>query len=168
MFDFGIEGYQPRWLNGCSAVMAAHGRRLRALIGRPLTGVWLVWNRQDGEWFSDCPVLLDFDGEQLEINHAKLDDLSLTWNTIDPRRPVLWTGFDLKWCRGKRPEVGILHQQTLRDVELLERTGTDMDEGTVAVCFRFMSGQMVVLNALDENGMAFEPPDSYYRCHGLR
>ncbi|MFE7779093.1 hypothetical protein ACFU5O_35540 [Streptomyces sp. NPDC057445] len=25
----------------------------------------------------------DFEGERVEINHQELDDLSLTWNTID-------------------------------------------------------------------------------------
>ncbi|MEV6761463.1 hypothetical protein AB0N16_12585 [Streptomyces sp. NPDC051105] len=51
-------------------------RRMRAL-----THAWLVWDVQDSEWFSDCPVLLDLTGEQVEINHAKFDDLSITWNT---------------------------------------------------------------------------------------
>ncbi|WP_158690490.1 hypothetical protein [Streptomyces sp. 142MFCol3.1] len=41
----------------------------------------LVWDVQDSEWISDCPVLLDFTGEQVEINHAKFDDLSIAWNT---------------------------------------------------------------------------------------
>lgn len=95
MFDFGMEGYRPHWLNGRSAVAADHGRRLRALIGRPLTRGWLVWDVEDDEWFPDCPVLLDFAGERTEVNHRKFDDLSITWNTVDPHRPVKWPGFDL-------------------------------------------------------------------------
>jgi len=60
----------------------------------------MVWDLQDDEWFCDCPVLFDFDGEQVEINHQKFDDLSVTWNTIDTRRPVQWPDFRLRW----RPE----------------------------------------------------------------
>ncbi|MEU4997964.1 hypothetical protein [Streptomyces sp. NPDC021622] len=38
MFNFGIAGYEPRWTNSPRAAEAAHGHRLRALTGRPLTG----------------------------------------------------------------------------------------------------------------------------------
>ncbi|MGY5135480.1 hypothetical protein ACWGJW_24305, partial [Streptomyces nigrescens] len=100
MFDFGVAGYQPIWTYGLSDVVREHGHRLRGLSGRTLTRVWVVWDLQDDEWFCDCPVLFDFDGEQVEINHRKFDDLSLTWNTIDPTRPVRWPDFDLQW----RPE----------------------------------------------------------------
>ncbi|WP_411138081.1 hypothetical protein [Streptomyces sp. C10] len=84
MFDFGVAGYQPIWTYGLSDVVREHGHRLRGLSGRTLTRVWVVWDLQDDEWFCDCPVLFDFDGEQVEINHHKFDDLSLTWKTIDP------------------------------------------------------------------------------------
>lgn len=47
---------------------------------------WLVWDVQDNEWFSDCPVLLSFTGEQVEVNHQKFDDPSITWNTVGPHR----------------------------------------------------------------------------------
>lgn len=35
--------------------------------------------------------------------------LSLTWNAIDPCRPVGWTGFDLEWRPDALPEL-----QTIR------------------------------------------------------
>lgn len=168
MFDFGIEGYRPQWLNGRSAVEAGHGQQLRALIGRPLIHAWLVWDVQDDEWFSDCPVLLDFTGERIEINHQKFDDLSITWNTVDPHQPVLWPGFDLKWRHDMRPELHALQGQVLQDVELLEWTGSDMAQGTVAVSFRFPRSQLTIANALDENGLTFGPPGSGYRRHSLR
>ncbi|MGI5171030.1 hypothetical protein ACQEU3_42435 [Spirillospora sp. CA-253888] len=170
MFDFGIEGYRPRWQNGRSAVVASHGRRLRSLIGRPLTRAWLVWDVHDNEWFSDCPVLLDFTGEQVEINHQKFDDLSITWNTADPRRPVLWPGsdFDLQWRHDAHPELHALQDQVLQDVELLEWVGNDMAGGMIAVSFRFLRNQLTIANALDENGLTFGPPESSYRRHSLR
>ncbi|MET9901677.1 hypothetical protein [Streptomyces sp. NPDC006446] len=168
MFNFGIERYRPQWLNGRSAVVAGHGRQLRALIGRPLTHVWLVWDVQDDEWFSDCPVLLDFTGEQVEINHQKFDDLSITWNTVDPHQPVLWPDFDLQWRHDLRAELHTLQGQILQDVELLEWTGSDVAQGTVAVSFRFPHSRLTVANALDENELTFGPPESHYQRHPLR
>ncbi|XVS65101.1 hypothetical protein ACQPYE_03270 [Actinosynnema sp. CA-299493] len=70
MFDFGIEGYRPDWGNGLDDAMR-HAARMRALVGRRLTDAWLVWDLERDEWWADCPVLLDFDGERIEINHAR-------------------------------------------------------------------------------------------------
>lgn len=169
MFNFGIEGYRPQWLTGRSAIMAAQSDRLRALSGRTLTHSWLVWDLQDNEWFPDCPVLLDFDGEQVEINHNKFDDLSITWNTVDPHQPVLWPGFDfeLQWRHDTHPELHALQNQALQDVELLEWTGNDMAQGTLDVSFRFPPGQLTIFNALDENGLTFRPSESHDRRHSL-
>ncbi|MGP3638470.1 hypothetical protein ACTU45_35120 [Streptomyces sp. 24-1644] len=168
MFNFGIESYLPQWLNDGSAVVAGHGQQLRALIGRPLTHAWLVWDVQGSEWFSDCPVLLDFTGEQVEINHAKFDDLSITWNTVDPHQPVQWPDFDLQWRHDMRSELHTLQGQVLQDVELLEWTGSDMAKGAVAVSFCFPRSQLTIFNALDENGLTVGPPESRYQRHSLR
>ena len=34
---------------------------------------------EDGDWFADCPVVLDFDGVQVEICHWKFDELSIVF-----------------------------------------------------------------------------------------
>ncbi|WP_020578747.1 hypothetical protein [Actinopolymorpha alba] len=125
MFDFGISGYQPRWLIGLPSISAEHGRRLRSLVGRRLTQTWLVWDLNDDEWFVDCPALLDFDGERVEINHNKFDEVSITWNSADPRQPVTWPSFDdyhprLAWRNDTPPELVALQGQRLRAIEFLE------------------------------------------------
>ncbi len=168
MFNFGIESYRPRWLTGRNAVMAAEGERLRALIGRTLTRTWLVWDLQDNEWFPDCPVLLDFDGEQDEINHHKFDDLSITWNTIDPHKPVLWPDFDLQWRHDARPELHALQSQVLQDVELIEWMESKSAQGSVDVSFLFPKEQLTIANALDENGLTFGLPEPHQKRHSLR
>ncbi|MGW8604512.1 hypothetical protein ACWGLB_36905 [Streptomyces sp. NPDC055893] len=158
MLDFGIAGYQPAWLDGRSDVAQEHGNRLRGLAGRTLTRVWMVWDLRDDEWFCDCPVLFDFDGEQVEINHQKLGDLSLTWNMIDPTRPVRWPGFDLQWRPEPFPGLHALLGMPLKGAELLEWTGRDIAQGNVDISFVFDSGRVTVFNALDENGVSFDPP----------
>ncbi|GAB3808584.1 hypothetical protein [Micromonospora zhanjiangensis] len=170
VFNFGIDGYQPQWLTGVTALAAAHGERLGRLAGRRLDRVWLLWDLDDDAWFADGPVLLDFEGEQVEINHQKFDDLSITWNTVDPARPVDWPTDDdirLAWRHDTSPEIAALPGQTLRVVELLEWTGADVANGMVAVGFTFADGQLTIYNALDENGLAFNPPEPDYRRHPL-
>ncbi|MFI9814004.1 hypothetical protein [Saccharothrix variisporea] len=155
MFDFGIEGYRPAWGNGLADAMT-HAARMRALIGRRLTDAWLVWDLEHGEWWADCPVLLDFEGEQIEINHQKFDDLSITWNSADPAKPVIWPtsdNFQLAWRNTARPDLVALRGRTVQAVEFLVWTGSDMANGSIAVGFTFGRDRLCVFNALDENGL---------------
>ncbi|MEH0823827.1 MULTISPECIES: hypothetical protein [unclassified Micromonospora] len=169
MFDFGIPGYRPVWLHRCSEVAAAHGERLAALAGRRLRHVWLVWNLDDDSWFADCPVLLDFSGEQVEVNHQKFADLSVTWNSISPTGPVTWPDFHLAWRSDPLPELAALAGQPLRAVTLLELQVPrwDLANGSTALGLTFPGGDVVLHNGLDENAFAFGPPDPGYRRHPL-
>jgi hypothetical protein len=174
----GIQGYQPHWLNGLQAIASAQGRRLDALLGRRLSRSWLVWNRNRDQWFADCPILLDFDGEQVEICHQKFDDLSVTWNTIIPSRPITWTtgdgddpeNFPLMWRDDACTRLASLNGQELCAVELLEwgGSGTDFAREMVPITFGFPHDQITIINAVDENAIEFGPPDRNYRRHTLR
>lgn len=166
MFDFGIKGYQPVWLNGVAETMTSHADRLRTLLGRRLTDTWLVWDESDDEWFADCPVLLDFAGEQIEINHQKFDDLSITWNTVNRATPISWTPtFDLSWRNA--PTLTALRGNTLQSLDLLEWTGHDLAAGSAALGFGFADGYLSIYNALDENGLELGPPGPLWRRHPL-
>ncbi|KAA8880464.1 hypothetical protein F3087_40835 [Nocardia colli] len=94
MAYFGIQQYQPEWVTGRAAIESAHGPRLVALVGRRFSGGWLAWDQDADEWFADCPVLMNFDGEQAEITHQKFADLSITWNSIAPVRNSTWSNGD--------------------------------------------------------------------------
>jgi hypothetical protein len=120
---FGIEGYQPVWRRGLASIRARHGRRLAGLVGRRLAHVWLLWDLDADEWFADAPVLLDFDGEQLDIQHQKFDEVSTTWVTADPNKPVSFLEFDLAWRSGATPDLRHLEGQHLREISLLEWQG---------------------------------------------
>jgi hypothetical protein len=139
------------------------------LEGRRLTQTFVVWDLDDDAWFSDGLVLLAFEGEQVEIVHQKFDELSITWNTVDPSRQLDWggQGFRLEWRPGVPSELAGLRGQRLRDVELLEWTGEDVARGMVAVSFAFPDGRVTIYNALDENGMEFGIPDRRYASHRL-
>jgi len=171
MFDFGLPGYRPQWLSGMADISSAHAGGLRSLVGRTLSSSWLVWDLEDDAWFADCPVVLDFDGLQVEIHHRKLDDLSITWNGVDVHAPVRWPGTDpefrLAWRDDAVPALTALRGRKVTGVEFLEWLGPDAAGGMVAVSFILGDRRVTVHNALDENGLAFAPPEPAYRVHRL-
>ncbi|MFJ3205191.1 hypothetical protein [Streptomyces sp. NPDC086989] len=165
----GISGFEPSFLVGIEAVRQAHGARLAALAGRRLTGFALV-RFADGDWYADCPVVLDFDGIQVEVCHWKFDELSIGWDTIDTAAPI--TGWEEveptpRWSNGDEhiePFLGL----ELDEVALLEWRPTDRDlaAGTVAVEFAFAGDRLRLVNGLDENRIeagAAEPGYVRYR-----
>ncbi len=157
-----VQGYEPTWQRGLKAVAATHGERLSALVGRRLANAWLLWDRNEDRWFADAPVLLDFSGEQLEVQHQKFDELSLTWNTTDASKPVAFPDFDLFWRTDAVPELTRVAGAVVRAVSLLEWQGGDMADGMVAVRLVVEGEQFTVFNALDENGLAFGQPMPQY------
>ncbi|WP_204039153.1 hypothetical protein [Acrocarpospora phusangensis] len=129
----------------------------------------VVWDLDEDEWFTDSIVLLDFAGEQIEIVHRKLHDLSITWNTVDPAQPMDWAGqgFRLAWRDNAFPDLASLEGQALTAVELLDYVGDDIANGMVAPSFVFPGGRITVYNALDANGIEFDPPDPRYTRHAI-
>ncbi|MEV6201506.1 hypothetical protein AB0M64_16245 [Streptomyces sp. NPDC051771] len=167
----GISGCEPFFLVGLEAVRRAHGSRLATLAGRRLTGFAVVRFAEDGGWFADCPVVLDFDGIQVEVCHSKLDELSIGWDTIDTASAITgWEWFELtpQWSHSDgrlEPFVG----QELREVALLEwlPTGRDLAVGTVAVEFAFAGDCLRISNGLDENRIEVGRTEPDYVRHRL-
>jgi hypothetical protein len=167
----GISGFDPAFLTGLDAVRREHGSRLAALAGRRLTGFALVRFAEDGDWFADCPVVLDFDGTQVEICHWKLDELSIGWDAIDTAASI--TGGE---CSEPTPEwsfaderLGQFFGQELREVALLESrpAGRDLASGTVAVEFAFAERRLHIANGLDENSIHVGAAHQGYVRHRL-
>lgn len=173
MAFFDIEGYEPGWLSGLGTIRRAHEDRLRALVGKRLQHVHLTWFVEYGEWLQDAPVVVDFGDERLEITHWKFDELSLTWNTIDPYGKSEWDWGDpaepspLRWRQDIYPELSALEGQVLRDVELLESLDKGVAGTMVALGFVFPNGRFTVFNAMDENGLEYTESGADYRKHSL-
>ncbi|MFG2645054.1 hypothetical protein ACGFYP_29260 [Streptomyces sp. NPDC048370] len=167
----GISGFKPSFLVGVEAVRQAHGSRLARLAGRRLTGFALARFVEDGDWFADCPVLLDFDGVQVEVCHSKLDELSIGWDTIDTAATITgweWSEFTPHWSHSDErlePFLG----QGLCEVALLEWRPADRDlaAGTVAVEFAFAGGCLRIVNGLDENCIELGVAQPDYVRHRL-
>lgn len=168
----GISGFEPSFLVGLEAVRRAHGARLAQLVGRPLTGFALVRFAEDGEWFAGCPVVLDFDGVQVEVCHWKLDELSIGWGTIDTSVAVSgweWADFTPVWSHQRDERIEPFVGQELREVALLEWRPPVLrpDSGTVAVEFTFAGGVLSIVNGLDENAIGLGPALPYDVRHLL-
>ncbi|WP_370945857.1 hypothetical protein AB5J62_43290 [Amycolatopsis sp. cg5] len=163
-FDFWIDGYRPQWHRDVSAVTAAHGRRLASLVGKTLTNSLLVWETAGNHWLCLCPVLLDFEGEQVEINFWRFDEVSITWNTIDPNKPV--RSPDEKRSNVWRDDISdglsALRGQTLKTVLLLERWESEVGIGLI-----FTDGQLTAYNAGDAVGLDFKVFDPQFRRYRL-
>ncbi|WP_069816620.1 hypothetical protein [Streptomyces sp. TP-A0874] len=167
----GISGFKPSFLVGIEAVRQAHGSLLAVLAGRRLTGFALVRFVEDENWFADCPVVLDFDGVQVEVCHSQLDLLSIGWDTIDTAATITgWEWFELtpQWSHSDErlePFVG----QELCEVALLEWRPADHDlaTGTVAVEFVFAGDCLRIVNGLDENRIEVGTAQPDYVRHRL-
>jgi hypothetical protein len=132
-------------------------------------GVWLLWQHAQDHWLADGPVLVRFADEQVEINHQKFDDLSLTWNTIDPVDHNAWTipssdatePTPLRWRDDACPRLAALRGKRLCGVGLLRYTGSDSAAGMIAPTFAFAAERVTIANGLDENSIEFgqPPPD---------
>ncbi|GGV65897.1 hypothetical protein GCM10010277_73320 [Streptomyces longisporoflavus] len=169
--DMGISGFEPSFLTGVNAIRQAHGSSLAALTDRRLTGFALVRFVEDGDWFADCPVVLAFDGIQVEVCHWKFDELSIGWDTIDTAATITgweWSEFTPQWSHedeSLEPFVG----RELREVTLLEWRPAEHDlaAGTVAVEFVFAGGCLRIVNGLDENRIEVDAPHRGYVRHRL-
>jgi hypothetical protein len=167
----GIPGFEPSFLVGIDAVQAVHGSRLAALVGRRLSGFAVVRFAEDGNWFADCPVVLDFDGIQVEVCHWKLDELSIGWDTIDTTAAIAgWeqAEFTPVWSHADE-RLGPFTGRELREVALLEwrPSGPDLAAGTVAVEFVFDTGRFHIANGLDENHIETSAAQPDYVRHRL-
>ena len=167
----GLSGFKPSFLVGVDAIRQAHGSRLAALAGRRLTGFALVRFAEDGDWFADCPVVLDFDGIKVEVCHWKLDELSIGWDTIDTAATITgWESVELtpQWSHSdERLEPFVGHE--LREVALLEWRPAERDlaAGSVAVEFVFAGGCLRIVNGLDENRIEVGAAQPDYVRHKL-
>jgi hypothetical protein len=164
MAIMGIQGFEPTYLIGMNTIREAHGARLAALAGRRFTGFALVRFTDDARWFADCPVVLDFDGVQVEICHWGLNELSISWDGIDTSAALSggWGRMkrELEWSRNEaqlEPFLGL----TAHEVSLLEwrpAVAADTARGMVAVEFAFADGRFRIANGLDENAIEVADP----------
>jgi hypothetical protein len=173
-FDFGIAGFQPRFVNATASLPLD---LLRSMIGMALRGSWVMWDLTANEWFPGGPVVLDFEGVHIEVCAQKFDEYSVTSNAIDLRAQINWAGvgadLPLEWRLDGAPALRSHVGHRLEAVRIIEarwrtivevdqdhpeRVGRREDWGWVlhGVEFEFSGGTVTLFNALDANGVASE------------
>jgi hypothetical protein len=178
------------FIDNVADVLEIHGSHLRALIGKTLETSWVAWDTERDTWFADEAVILRVDSINLEIVCWKLDEVALTWNSIDLSAKPRWLAdwgdeFALKWRQDALPALRSAKGKTIKGVyvvEYLYRTRVIEDrrhlenEGTRheawllhGIELQFENKCLRVFNALDENGVTDEPPDDKeeFRRHAI-
>ena len=164
-FDFGLSGYAPTPTSNLGDLVAAHSVRLGELVGRRLTGTALMWDVKAEQWWPDGPVVLDFEGTRVEINHGKADEVAISWDAIDLDRPVRWAGSrkpKLTWRADVPSDLVALHGLEVTSVALLRWQAIGA-AASPELGFAFGVRELTVFNAGDENGLWFGPlsPDHH-------
>ena len=138
--------------------------------GRRVAETWTVWDLEHDEWFADLPVVLRLNhGPQLEVCWEKLDDLSVTWNTIDVTvKPRAWVEWPLEWRQAAHPALAAIADATLEQISATSFrlvTGNVADPRdthavwlTTGLWLATSHGDLHIFNALDENGLAAQRP----------
>ena len=178
MTDFDVSGWSPRWMPARDQ-LDLQRTELLALRGHQIIDAWLVWDLEHDSWFADLPVVLTIDdGRQLEVSWEKLDDLSITWNTIDlSTTPVAWVTWPLAWRSQAHGALRAVTGKAITEVTSTEQLfstradGSDEANSTWllgGVCLRTEGTALHIYNALDENGLENELADSgLIRLHAL-
>jgi hypothetical protein len=167
--DRDVSGWMPEFLSA-DEQFDRQAARLRALSGLRIAETWTVWNLEHDEWFADLPVVICVDrGPQLEVCWEKLDDLSITWDTIDVMvRPKAWVEWPLEWRQAAHPALAVMAGATLETVSatsfrFVTRNVADPRDVhevwlTAGLWLATDRGDLHIFNALDENGLATRPP----------
>lgn len=170
MWEGGISGWRADW-RPAPEQLSRHADALGALVGARLTGAWTIWIGES-DWFADMPVVLQFDGvQQLEVCWQKLDDISISWNTIDVEvAPKAWID-NLSWRSWAHTELQMNRGRTVTSVAGTEAilTTSDVDyphrvprrsELIGGLWLATTGPGLHVFNALDENGLSTVEPET--------
>lgn len=154
-----LSGYRPRWLYTAREIIDVHGRRLGELVDQQLLRTWLVWDTDTDDWFSDGPVVFEFERTRLTLCHRTTGECSLSWDDLDPAEPIDPGDESLRlaWRSDPFPVLTEIAGQRLRLLDLIE-TGDEDDRWAIeAVEFSFTHTQCQLYNSAGHNALAAGP-----------
>ncbi|WP_155373553.1 hypothetical protein [Catellatospora vulcania] len=122
---WGIAGYRPEPVATVDGLLDVHGDHLRSLAGRRLTRIRGLCYVGEGDRCRTLPVVLEFEGERLEVAAEGFDRLFVSRDDLvgdplpdtddqdDPEREVAWADV-------ARAELDVLLGARLAAVRVLE------------------------------------------------
>ncbi|WP_026908318.1 hypothetical protein [Paucisalibacillus globulus] len=167
MFEF--HNYSPKIYTYVSDIIMDYKSHLIHLKGKKIVDIWIAWDKDNNEWFNDCPVLIGFYDCQLELCAYKSDEYKISFNQIPVSQSIDWYGtdFKLEWVKNKLPSLTSLNNQLVKHIEIIEvySGGVGTSLSLYGVGFQLVEGYFAVCNGLDENIITTERPDSLnYKC----
>ena len=140
-----------------------------------------MWDEKENEWFPDGPVILEIDNSQYEFTANKLDEFSLTINSINLDEKLDWYGMGqeipLSWKENGKEELLESLDQPIEAVRILtynyigeyiedkkspQNVGRKHETGYMLHGIEFVlkkkylhdtSNHFTIFNALDQNGV---------------
>lgn len=160
---WGIKNYQPQWSDSYTEL-------LKLIVHIPLIGcqvqaLWSLWDEDNDEWFSDAPVVICTQENQIEFCANKLNEFSFSLDSIDLSVPVYWCGEEdpgtksFRWVQQKNPEFRDLVGKLITEIEIVEsRMEKDIQtflglESLVlsGIALQLQDKRLEILNGLDCN-----------------
>jgi hypothetical protein len=87
---FGVPDYAPDPHYGTDDVRSAVESVRDELIGASFDGAWLMWDFAEDTWVDDGPTIVCLANHQLEICFGDAQDVYVTVDEIDRKRPLAW------------------------------------------------------------------------------
>ncbi|RVU36797.1 hypothetical protein EOI86_16670 [Hwanghaeella grinnelliae] len=91
-YERGLRNYKPQFLDNVDDFVSRNGSFLRSLSGQKILDVWCVWSLEYGEYWLDAPVIVVTDACQIELCAQKLEEFSVTTDTVKLDDRVSWYG----------------------------------------------------------------------------
>jgi len=79
----GISNYEPHFLEQADQFVNLHRELLVSLKGQRLREIYILWNLFNDEWYSSAPIVLITNKTKIELCANKINEYSLTQNSID-------------------------------------------------------------------------------------
>lgn len=64
---FGIKNYNPTFYGDENDFLMAKKQDMELVVGKSIEKIYWVWDSNNNEWFTDCPVLLQLEDCSVSI-----------------------------------------------------------------------------------------------------
>jgi hypothetical protein len=160
---WGIKNYQPQWSDSCTGLLELVVQI--PLIGCQVQALWSLWDEETDEWFSDAPLVICTEENQLEFCANELDKFSFSLDSIDLSVPVYWCEDEdpdtksFRWIQQKNPEFRDLVGKFITGIEIVEsfiekdvQIFLGLDVLILSgIALQFQDERLEILNGLDCN-----------------
>lgn len=122
---FGVNDYEPNFYGSSAEIIQNFSSQLLRLKEQKIINIYSMWDKINEEWNDDAPVILELTSFNLEVCNYKLEELTLSINSINIHQEIEkydfeeFGKFEYEWR--KRPEEVLKFSQAkIIDIEIIE------------------------------------------------